>query len=127
MTNHIMQQHKQMKKGLRIGHININSLRNTTDEIAELISEHELHILAISRTHLELSFEDTEVYIKGYNIYRKDRNKYGGGVAVCAQHNIPVKICKDMIKDEIEALWVQVYIPHRKPILLWLLLQTTKC
>lgn len=63
-------------------------------------------------------FEDTEVYIKGYNIYRKDRNRYGGGGAVYAQHSIPLKICKDMIKDEIEALWLQVHIPHRKPILL---------
>ena len=41
-----------------------------------------IHIIAISKTHLDNSFDDTAVAIQGYNIYRRDRYAYGGGIAV---------------------------------------------
>ena len=39
-------------------------------------------ILEGNRFHFDNSFDDTAVAIQGYNIYRSDRNAYGGGVAV---------------------------------------------
>ena len=56
------------------------------------IDEHRynINILAISETHLDNSFDDTAVAIQGYNIYRRDINAYGGGVAVYIQSHIPV-------------------------------------
>lgn len=77
-----------------------------------------MHILAISETHLDSSFEDTELVIKGYNIYTKDRNRYGGGVAFYIQDHVPVKIWTDMMQYNIEVLWLKNYLPHRKSILL---------
>lgn len=118
MTNTITSQHKQPKRGLSIAHININSLRNKINEVTELLFEHKLHILAISETHLDSSFEDTELEISGYNIYRNDRNRYGGGVAFYVQNHVPVKIRMDMMQYNIEILWLHAYLPHRKPILL---------
>ena len=54
------------------------------------ITSDNIHILAISETHLDNSFDDTAVAIQGYNIYRRDRNAYGGDVAVYIQSHIPV-------------------------------------
>lgn len=65
------------RKGLKIVNINICSLRNKVHEISNLLLSNNIHIMAISETHLDPSF-DTEVAIQGYNIYRRDRNVYGG-------------------------------------------------
>jgi hypothetical protein len=37
------------------------------------------YVLAISETHLDSSFEDAEISIHGYNLFR---SRYGGGAAV---------------------------------------------
>ena len=66
--------HKLPKKGLKMAHINICSIRNKLNEVGDLLLLNNLHILAVSETHLDSTFEDTSVMIDGYNIYRKDRN-----------------------------------------------------
>ena len=118
MTNTNTSQHLLPKRGLRIAHININSLRNKIVEVSNLLCKYNLHILAISETHLDFSFDDTEQYIEGYNIYRNDRDRFGGGVAFYIQDHLPTQIRTDMMKYDIEILWLQVHLPHRKSILL---------
>ena len=71
-------------------------------------------ILTISETHLDNTFYDTVVAIHGYNIYRKDRNAKGGGVAVYIQNHIHVKFRDDLMLNTVEVIWLQV---HLKPIL----------
>ena len=59
---------------------------------------------------------DAAVSIQGYNIFRLDRDRYGGGTAFYIQNHIPAKIRKDLVMAGVEALWLQVHIPHLKPI-----------
>ena len=60
---------------LKIAHINICSLvRNKVNEVNNLLVTDGIHILTISETHLNNTFDDTVVAIHGYNIYQKDRN-----------------------------------------------------
>ncbi len=65
------------KKGLKIGHVNICSLRNKVQDIENLLTSEKIHILAISETHLDNTFDDATVEIQGYSIYRKDRDNNG--------------------------------------------------
>lgn len=109
---------KLPKKGLKIAHVNICSLRNKVQDITNLLLSDNIHILAISETHLDDSFDDVSVSIQGYNIYRRDRNTYGGGVAIYIQSHIPVKRREDLMSSAVEALWLQVHLPHLKPLLL---------
>lgn len=51
----------------------------------------------------------------GYKIYRKDRNRYWEGVAFYVQDNVPVKIRINMMQYNIELLWLQANLLHRKP------------
>ena len=53
----------------------------------------------------------------GYNIYRKDRNASGGGVAVYIQIHIPVKLRDDIMLNTVEVIWLQVQLPPLTPIL----------
>ena len=58
---------------IRIGHINIRSLRHKTHEIKHLISKYNLHALAVSETWLDNSVSDSEVEVDGFTLYRHDR------------------------------------------------------
>ncbi len=83
------------KKGLKIAHINVRSLRNKTDEISTLINNEKINVLAVSETLLDHSITDMGVGISGYNIFRSDRNIFGGGVAIYIQNHIPAKVRVD--------------------------------
>ena len=83
-----------------------------------MLTSENIHILAISETHLDISFDDTAVAIQGYNIYRRDRNAYGTGVAVYIQSHILVMLREDLMSSVIEVLWLQVDLAHLKPFLL---------
>ena len=50
----------------------------------------DIHILTISETHLDNTFDYIVVAIHGYNICRKERNANEGGVVVYIQIHIPV-------------------------------------
>lgn len=52
--------------------------------------------------------------IQGYNVYRKDRNLHGGGVAIYIQSHIPSKMRQDLIAVGVEALWLQVQLLYVK-------------
>ena len=73
---------KQPRKVLKKAHINICILRNKVHEVNNLLVTDDIHILTISETHLDNTFDDTVVAIHGFNIYRKCRNANGGVVAV---------------------------------------------
>ena len=93
--------------------MNICSLRNKVHEVNNLLITDDVHILTSSETHLHYTFDDTVVAI--YNVYRKDRNANGGGVAVCIQNHIPVKLRDDLMLNTVEVIWLQVHLPHLKP------------
>lgn len=56
--------------------------------------------------------------VDGHSSFREDRNRFGGGIAVYVQNHIPVKIRKDLMLQDIEALWLQIHLPQAKPILI---------
>ena len=85
------------RKVPKIAHAKICSLRNKVHEINTLLLTDDIHILTISETHLDNTFDDTVIAIQGYNIYRKYRNASGGGVAVYILNQMSVKIREDLI------------------------------
>jgi len=106
-----------VSKGLVLAHLNVCSIRNKVHELNYLITENTIHILAVSETHLDDTVLDTEISIDGYNIFRRDRNKHGGGIALYIRNNFPVTLCSEFISDNLESLWVKVHLPHLKPVL----------
>jgi len=93
-------------------------LCNKAEEIEVIVSSNCINILAISETHLDDFLTDSDVNIEGFSIFRKVRNQFGGGVAIYVQNDFPAKVRYDLMRDDIEGLCVQVYLPHLKPILI---------
>ena len=85
-----------------LAHLNICSLRNKVLEITRICSSNNIHVLAPSETHLDHTFDDSELAVEGYRLYRRDRDKYGGGVAFYVQEHIAVVLRRDITSTDIE-------------------------
>ena len=72
-------------------------------------------VLGITESKLDDSTNKCEIYIVGYNIIRRDRNRKGRGV-VCYVSN---KICfsaKNCISSKIKNIFIELRILKTKPI-----------
>lgn len=108
---------KLSKKGLIIAHLNICSLKNKIHEVMRICTEDNIQVLALSETHLDMAMSNSELMINGFKLYRKDRDKYGGGVAFYIREHFGVLLREDLMNSYIEDIWVEISVPHCKPIL----------
>ena len=65
---------------------------------------------------LDHSVSNNEVEISGYEIIRRDRNRNGGGVAICLRNNISYVERSDLVSEHVEALCLEITEPKSKPI-----------
>ena len=71
-------------------------------------------IFAVTETFLDLTVDNAELEIDGYNLYRKDRNRHGGGVAIYIRSVIPHNLIT--MNNDIESLWLELTLKHRYAI-----------
>ena len=90
--------HTVAPKGFRIYHLNICSLRNKVDELRLFCERHKPHILALNETWLGASFDNGELLMPGYDIFRNDRHKFGGGMAIYVDENLAYEEYKLIIQ-----------------------------
>ena len=73
------------------------------------VDEEQPHIMAINETKLDDTFGSAELSISNYyEIIRKDRTRYGGGVALYIHNSMSYKFLNYIIVREIEALPVDI-------------------
>ena len=65
------------------------------------------HVMGPSETWLDESVADAEIDMTGFRVYRKDRNRNGGGVAVYVFDDVK-SVRRYDLEEGIEALWIQV-------------------
>lgn len=106
------------KKGFKMGHLNVNGLRSKLDYIKVFLHEHKLDILALNETKIDSHVTNADITIPGYNIFRCDRNKHGGGVLIYAIDTLPTKKLSHLSKDNIESIWIEVKLKKSSPIFL---------
>lgn len=102
---------------LNVGHLNINSLKSKMNEIKSFVKDYNLQVLAVSETHLETTVEDSEVMMEGFRMFRKDRDRCGGGVALYVQNQIKSEQQNDLMQDDTEMVWIRVSQPGREDLL----------
>ena len=77
---------------LTVIHVNTHSLLGHFDDVATLVTTEHPHILALSETWLDSSVTDAEIHLSGYRLFRFDRNRFGGGVAVYCVDSLPCSL-----------------------------------
>ena len=76
---------------LNIYSLNIFSLMSHLDELRLLIEDKKPHIIGINETKIDQLINDSDISIEGYDVVRRDINKFGGGVALYIHKSINFK------------------------------------
>ena len=67
----------QNPKIIVIGHLNVNSLRNTIEAVEELV-QNKVDICFLTETKIDDTFPNKQFMLNGYKLFRRDRNGHGG-------------------------------------------------
>ena len=100
-----------VKKGLRIGNLNVCHLLPKLDEVKLLLNDQcSVNILGLCETFLNDQVDDKELLIDGFNFERKDRDdgRSGGGVMLYITNEVSYKRRCDIEGDQIESIWIEV-------------------
>ena len=91
-------------------------LFSTINHTYRKVANDQLDILAITETFLSDDVNDSELAdCSKYRVFRRDRNRHGGGVMVIVRGNLPAVRRKDL-ETECEVIWIEL-IRRNKPIL----------
>ena len=101
-------------------HININSLLPKIDEVRYIVNITNASIIGISETKLDKSILSSELEIGGYDLVRPDRSRRGGYVACYIKSSIAYSY-KDRFCSNTESIFVDIFLPQSKPILMSIL------
>ena len=104
-------------KGIKFGHLNIHSLVKKIDSLRILLKNKPFDVISFNETLCDFTVSDSEIAIDGFNIFRRDRNRHGGGVAVYVTETFNAKRRQDLESDDLENVWVEMCYPHKSPIL----------
>ena len=66
-------------------------------------------ILTIQETKIDKSFPDSQFAINGYDLYRRDRKKGGGGIIVCVRKSLP-KYRLRVRSENIESILMDIQV-----------------
>ena len=85
------------------------------------MKEHGIQFLALNETKICSDILNENLEINVYKLGRKDRNRYGGGVAFYCKDTLRYNIRQDIPVSDLEMLCVEITPPNSKPyiILVW--------
>ena len=92
--------------------INLCSLTNKQTELEAFLSTHEIDILIGTESHLDNSIVDAKVFPKFYNVYKKDINKYEGGIFILIQNAISSSQLS--INSPLEIIWTRLHLKNHE-------------
>ncbi|KAL9966689.1 hypothetical protein ACROYT_G024801 [Oculina patagonica] len=92
-------------KNLKIGHVNINSVGGFKFfELKALMLKGLFDVMVVSETKVDNAYPDSQFYIKGFRLYRKDRNRHGGGLFIYVKRELLVNRVSDLEGAKIESI-----------------------
>ena len=99
-------------------HLNINSIRNKIDMLADLVVG-KVDVLLVSETKIDVTFPTSQFQIPGYTTpYRLDRTiagGAGGGILLYIREDIPSKLLySQQTHNNIECLFVEINLYKKK-------------
>ena len=98
--------------------MNVNSVSNKFSSIAEFAKDNS-DVLLISETKIDSSFPSEQFAIDNYEIFRRERNCFGGGLMFHVFENIPCrKLSPEQNDCNFEIIFLEITLHNRK----WLLI-----
>lgn len=100
---------------MKILNINCRSVVNKTTQLESLLLAQDAEIAVLTETWLSSDIYDSEFVPNDYKVFRKDRDRKGGGVAVLFKSS--VKLFKMPDVPDIESIFCKVYIDKVRYVL----------
>ena len=99
-------------KGFRIGHLNIQGIRNKVERLKLLLQSEQnlIHILGVSETKLSEVHPDAAFDISGYQKpFRRDQTENaGGGLLFYVKEGVCCSRRSDLEHESLECIWIEV-------------------
>lgn len=99
---------------LKVALFNARSLVNKSAFLEADVYSRNFDIIAVTETHLDDSIRSSELFPQKYRVFRRDRNRKGGGVLVAVNENI---ICneRDILEgNNAELLMIDIHYSRDK-------------
>ena len=108
-----------VSNGFKIAHINVNGIRNKTDQVSFLMSQLHIDIMCIGETRLNDNVTYRDITISGYDLIRHDRTgRTGGGVCIYLKTELSYKVRSDILTTPlIECIWIELVSQHGNTLL----------
>lgn len=105
-----------IKNKFSVVHYNVQSILNKLDLIETELCNFD--VISITETWLDQRTSDSDLNIKGYNLYRRDRpGDNHGGICVYVRDNIYSCRRNAIELPNIECVWVEVIVNGRKQLI----------
>ena len=66
---------------------------------------------------MDNSVSDSELFIQGFTLIRKDRDRNGGGVCLFIKESISFNVRDDLRENGLEAIFVELLFQRSRPLL----------
>lgn len=83
-------------------------------------------VIYLTETWLDKSVSASVIYIEGFSVVCKDRNRYEGGVCTYIRSDIAFSGITDIPSEDIEATWLELLLPKTKHLLIGTCYRPTK-
>ena len=101
-------------KNIKLGHLNVNSVRNKLSSIVELVKDN-IDALLISETKINSSFPSEQSAIDNYNIFCRDQNCFGGGLMFYVNEIISCRqLSPKQNYSNFEIIFLEITLRNRK-------------
>ena len=107
------------QNGLRVGHLNINSVRNKLSDVTTILfnSNKPFHIFGLTESRLDDKINDDDINIPGYTSLRKDPAAQNStGILLYVHDSLTVRRLYNLEKFGVETIWLEVKFGKSKPI-----------
>ena len=105
VNSHVETDHRQ---GINILYYNAHSLLPKIDELRLVCEVANADIICVVETWLNSDIANNELWLPNYQLHRRDRDRHGGGIALCISDTL---VCKPLLyggPDSLEFISVSV-------------------
>ena len=108
---------KSKKNIFKVMTVNCNGLKSGAKKSGFLaaVAHHSPDFILGCESKLDDSISTYSIFPSNYSVYRKDRNRHGGGVFIAISDLLSVTECPEFITD-CELLWCKILLKDAKPL-----------
>ena len=116
--NRTTEQNKRPDIPLRILIINCQSIKTTRKKgsLENMVTATNANIIIGNESWLDSTINSNEVFPNGFKVFRKDRNKQGGGVFILIADNLECDEVTTLTSTTAEMIWTKIKITGAKDL-----------